>query len=264
VDRLGVYYRFIYESGRPVGPMMKFTFSKGKGEHTFVAAGSHFRDSWYKPYKVAGSWIPQPDGDKIPVEFKIMYALVDWKNTKLKGLFDPDENSLRGTMSAPISKLKGEFVFKRDLDFVRLYPAPSVTNPHRRWEFITTSVVDHFHRQIWSRKRILRTINDGKHSVELTLKESQYGMDLPTEEEEELLALFPCLYKSDIEDNLHGLYRSSRELVFETGMPLLHYCVRDPRQESTFAEPWDVQVLPVRFRQRHCKGQENVMILNPT
>ena len=189
----------MYQLGRTTNPMIKLTFQPGEGENTFVATGSHFRESWYKNCKVAGSWSPPRGDGKIPVGFKIIYSSMgaDWSNAELKGSFDPEENSLRGAMEMPNSKLVGEFVFKRDPDFVRFYPAPSVINARTRWEFAMTSTLDRVRRQAWSSQQIVRKLKDGKRFMELTLRESYYGMDLDRDEEEELLALFPGLYEAD-------------------------------------------------------------------
>lgn len=177
--------------------MIKLTFSKGEGESTFVAIGSHFRESWYKHCKVAGNWSPRREDGKIPIEFKIIYSSVDWGNAELRGLFDPEENSLRGAMEMTNSKFTGEFVFKRNPDFVRFYPAPSVISARKRWEFAVTSILNRVRRQAWSSKQILKKLKDGKRFVDLTLRDSYYGMDLALDEEEELLDLFPGLYEAD-------------------------------------------------------------------
>lgn len=177
--------------------MIKLTLNKGKGESTFVATGSHFQDSWYKSFKVTGIWAPPRADGKTPVEFKIIYSPADWGNADLRGLFDPEENSLKGTFEMPNSKFTGEFVFKRDPDFVRFYPAPSAINARKRWEFAATSILDRIRRQVWSSKQILKKLKDGNRFVRLTLRESFYGIDLDRDEEEELFALFPGLYEAD-------------------------------------------------------------------
>ena len=180
-------------------PMIKLTLNKGEGENNFFAAGSHFRGSWYKHCKVTGNWSPKWENGKIPVEFRIVYGSMDtdWANAELRGLFDPTEGSLRGTTTMPNSILTGEFVFKRSPDFVRFYPAPSLIDARKRWEFATTSVLDRVRRQAWSFKQIHKKLRDGQRFVELTLRDSYYGMDLAMDEEEELLALFPALYEAD-------------------------------------------------------------------
>lgn len=178
-------------------PMTKLTFGKGEGKYTIVGAGSHFRDSWYTPYEITGSWNPRSVDGKVPVEFKITYGSMDWRNIELKGLFDPEENSLRGYLDMPISKLTGEFVFKRDPDLVRFYPAPSAISARKLWEFAIKSVLDRVRQQAWSSDRIIRKIQDGKRFMILTLMDSYYGIDLTVDEENELLAIFPILYEAD-------------------------------------------------------------------
>ena len=104
--------------------------------------------------------------------FKIIYSSMDadWSNAELRGLFDQEENSLKGTMEMPNSKLVREFVFKRDPDFVRFYPTPSVINARTRWEFAVTSTLDHVRRHAWSSQRMLRKLKDGKRFMKLTLR----------------------------------------------------------------------------------------------
>ncbi|KAF9781672.1 hypothetical protein BJ322DRAFT_1161455 [Thelephora terrestris] len=194
---LGVYYGFIYDGKSPSDPMMKFTLGKGDDEDTFVASGTHYRGGWYKDYKITGNWGSPLEDGKIPVEFKIAYSANYQSNTELKGLFDPEENSLRGTMAMQFRRMTGEFVFKRDPDFVRLYPAPCVMNARKRWEFATTLVLDRVRQRAWSTKRILQRIRDGKRFVELALRQylgRTYGWD----EMAELLNLLNCLYEADI------------------------------------------------------------------
>lgn len=178
--------------------MMKISFVQGEDQHTFVGSGSHFRDSQYRKYEITGNWSPQSVDEQITVELKITYGPEDWRNTDLFGLFDSEENSLRGTMVAPVSQLRGEFVFKRDPEFVRFYPSPSFTNARTRWDFATTSVLDRLRRQTWSIKRIYGLISDGKRFVELTLRDNHYGLDLSAEEEEELVTLFQRLHEADV------------------------------------------------------------------
>jgi hypothetical protein len=177
-------------------PMIKFTFSKGEDENAFVAAGTHYRSGYHKNYKITGKWSPPSEDGKIPVELKIVY-ITTWADIELTGVFDPEENSLRGTMLIPNDGATGEFVFKRDPEFVRFYPAPSVINARKRWEFATTSVLDHIRRKAWSPTCILKRIKDGKRYMELALKLNYYGRDLTGDEVTEFLALFPVLYEAD-------------------------------------------------------------------
>ena len=177
-------------------PMIKFTFNKGEGENTFVAAGTHYRSGRHKNYEITGKWSPPSEDGKNLVELKIVYLSM-WANIELTGAFDPEENSLRGTMLIPSDGATGEFVFKRDPDFVRFYPAPSVINAAKRWEFATTSVLDRIRRKRWSPVCILKRIRDGKRYMELSLRLNYYGRDLTEDEVTEFLALFPVLYEAD-------------------------------------------------------------------
>jgi len=177
-------------------PMIKFTFSKGEGENTFVAAGTHYRTGDHKNYKITGKWSPASGDGRIPMELKIVYTTT-WADIELTGVFDPEENSLRGTMLIPNDGATGEFVFKRDPDFVRFYPAPSVINARKRWEFATTSVLDRIRRKAWSPTCILKRIKDGKRYIKLSIGLKYYGRDLTEDETNEFLALFPTLYEAD-------------------------------------------------------------------
>ena len=177
-------------------PMIKFTFTKGEDENTFIAAGTHYRSGYYKNYKITGKWSPPSDDRKVPVELKLNYPTM-WADIELTGFFDPEEDSLRGTMLIPNDGATGEFVFKRDPDFVRFYPAPSVIDARKRWEFATTSVLDHLRRKAWSPLCILKRIKDGKRYMQLSLRLNYYGRDLDEDEVTEFLALFPVLYEAD-------------------------------------------------------------------
>jgi len=90
----------------------------------------------------------------------------------------------------------GELVFKRDPDFVRLYPAPSLTDARARWEFAITSVLDSVRRQAWSSKRIFQRLKDGKRFRELILRQ-YYGRDWGADEVEEYYSLLPGMYETD-------------------------------------------------------------------
>ena len=177
-------------------PMIKFVFNKGEDENTIVAAGSHYRTGDHKTYKITGKWSPPSEDGKIPVELKIVYATT-WFDIELTGMFDPEENSLRGSMLIPTDGATGEFVFKRDPDLIRFYPAPSVINARKRWEFATTLVLDRIRRNTWSPTYILKRIKDGKRYMKLSLGLKYYGRDLTADETTEFLALFPALYEAD-------------------------------------------------------------------
>ena len=194
-----MYYGFIYYDGEPADPMFRITFTAGEGECTFVAAGQHYRGPRYTNYKVTGHWDPPSEGGKPSVELKFTYSTKDWANTELKGEFDPEENSLRGTMVISDARpSSGEFVFKRDPDFVRFYPAPSVIDARKRWEFAITSVLDRIRREAWSSRYILKRLKDRKRYMELVIRQ-HHGRDLTWDEEEEFLALFPSLYEADVQ-----------------------------------------------------------------
>ena len=178
--------------------MMKFTFEKGEGERTFIAAGMHSQGLTYMEYKVSGHWSPEPREGKIPVEMKITYGPVFVSNTELKGVFDLEEDSLRGTAVWPFNGFTGEFVFKRDPDFVRFYPAPSVTDAQVRWKFVTTAVLDRIRQHGWSRERILGRIKDGKRFRELSFKDN-CGGNFTGEEFDCSNAIFSSLDEADIQ-----------------------------------------------------------------
>ena len=191
-----MYYGFIYEHERPMDPMIKFTFTKGEDENAFVASGTHYRSADGKNYEITGKWSTPSEDGRTPVELKIVYATT-YFDIELTGMFDPEENSLRGAMVIPADGATGDFVFKRDPDFVRFYPAPSVLSASTRWEFATTSVLDHIRRKAWSPTYILKRIKDRKRYMELSLRLKYYGRDLTEDEVTEFLALFPALYESD-------------------------------------------------------------------
>jgi hypothetical protein len=177
-------------------PMIKFTFSKGEDENSFVADGTHYRSGHRKNYKIAGKWSSPSEDGKIPVGLKISY-ITTWAAIELTGVFDPEENSLRGTMLIPNDGATGEFVFKRDPELVKFYPAPSIIDARKRWEFATTSVLDRIRREAWSPTYILKRIKDGKRYMKLALGLNYYGRDLTEDESAEFLALFPVLYEAD-------------------------------------------------------------------
>ena len=177
----------IYGEGSAPNPMMKLTFSKGEDEATFVAAGVYHLGGNYRDCKFVGSWgLPLEDGT-IPVEMKID------DQVPLKGTFDPEENSMRG-----VAGIAGGFVFKRDEEFVRFYPAPRVVSARTRWKFVTASVLDRVRQQAWSSKRIFKRIKDRKRFVELTLTQHYYGRFRSEYKDlDERFTLFPGLYEAD-------------------------------------------------------------------
>jgi len=178
--------------------MTKFTLNKGEEENAFVAGGTHYDRDISNDYKIAGKRSPPSEDGKILVEFKISYAtMCTWADIELTGVFDPEENSLRGTMLIPSYGTTGDFVFKRDPDLVRFYPAPSATDARKRWEFAKASVLDRIRRKAWSHSHILKRIRDGKRYMELSLR-FHYGRDLNEDEEKEFFDLYPVLYEADV------------------------------------------------------------------
>lgn len=186
----------MYIDGSPMDPMIKYVFSKGEEDNTFVAAGTHYRCGMLKNYKITGKWSPALEDGKIPMEMKIVY-LTKWSSIELTGVFNPEENSLRGTLVSSSDGSKGEFVFKRDPNLVKFYPAPSVINARKRWEFATASVLDRIRREAWSPAYILKRIRDGKRYKELSLR-FDYGRPLTGDELTEFDSFFPVLYEADV------------------------------------------------------------------
>ena len=191
-NRLGVYYGFIYYFQEMRDQMVKFTFSEGESERTFVAAGSHFQDMEYKDYNLVGNWSLGSQDGKIRVEMEITYGDLDYYNAELEGVFDPEENSLRGTAVGTTA----EFVFKRHPSFVRFYPAPSVLNARKRWEYVITAVLDHVRQQAWSSRRIFKRIKDRKRFMELVVK--RHHGKMPTADE--FKESFGLVYRLDEAD----------------------------------------------------------------
>lgn len=175
--------------------MTKYTFSKGEEENTLVATGTHYQRGILKHYVFTGRWSPALEDGKIPMEMKNV-NITKWASMELTGVFDPEENSLRGTLVYSSMRTKGEFVFKRDPSLVRFYRAPSVTNARERWDFAITLVLDRIRREAWSPVYILKRIRDGKRYKELSLK-THYGRHPTRDEFRELLCFFPVLYEAD-------------------------------------------------------------------
>ena len=152
---------------------MKFTLSKGEGERTFFAAGAHYRYFWYGSYQITGTWGPPSEDGKIPVELKITYCGRGWLNRDVKGVFDPEENSLRGMTSG---NFPNELLFKRDPDLVRFCPGHRVADARKRWGFVKTVILDRVRRQAWSSKQILKRLKDRNRFIEVTLKALEGSM----------------------------------------------------------------------------------------
>ena len=194
MDRLGTYYGFIYKVREPFGPMIKWTLNRGSEENSIAASGANYRWGYRKTYTLTGTTGPV-EGDKMRVDLKINYASM-WLSISITGHFDLVENSLRGTVTMS-DGTPGEFVFKRDPEFVRLYPAPSTIDAGARWKFATTAVLDHIRQQSWSPSYILKRIKDGKRYMKLAIRDRYYGRKLGGEERDEYNGLLSSLYESD-------------------------------------------------------------------
>jgi len=194
MDRLGTYYGFVYEDGKPVGPMKSWTLGRGSEENSIVASGTHYRSGYQKPYTLTGTTGPLEDG-RLSVDLKVNYSN-GWQCVTMMGCFDPGENSLRGAVTLP-DWSQGEFVFKRDPDFVRFYPAPSTIDARARWKFVMTVTLDRIRRQSWSPSYIFKRIKDGKRYMELALRDDYYGKSLNGDEQGEFNDLLSSLYEAD-------------------------------------------------------------------
>jgi len=194
MNRLGTYYGFVYEDQVPFGPMKMWTLNRGNEENSIVASGTHYDWGRYKTYTIAGTTGPL-EGGKMPVDLKTKFASM-WVDIRLTGYFDPEENSIKGTVTMSDGGL-GEFVLKRHPDLVRFYPAPSTISARVRWKFAKTVILDRIRRESWSPSHILKRIRDGKRYMELAIREEYYGKKLDDDEYDEYCGLFPSLYESD-------------------------------------------------------------------
>ena len=175
--RFGTWYGFMYTDGRPTNPMITITLTRGEGENTLVASGTHHRAGYHKTFTVTGKFgTPEEDGG-IPVDLKFVYVAI-WVDAFLKGKFDPEVKSLRGTLTLGSGTTTGEFVFKRSPDLVRFYPSPSTITPRKRWEFATSAILDKIKRDSWSPTYILQRIKEGKRYMELSIRDDYYGRNL--------------------------------------------------------------------------------------
>ena len=194
MGRLGTYHGFIYHSGQYVGPMMDWTLNHGSEENSVVASGTHYQSGKHMVYTLTGTTGPL-EGGRVPVDLKIGYS-TGWQEITLTGHFDPEENSLRGKVTWE-DGCQGEFVFKRDPDFVRFYPAPSTTDARARWKYVTKVILDRIQRQSWSTSYITKRIKDGKRYMELALRDDYYGKDLDDDESDEYHDLLSSLHEAD-------------------------------------------------------------------
>ena len=174
--------------------MIKWTLDRGSEENSIVASGTHYYSGFHKTYILTGINGPFEDG-KMPVDLKIKYESM-WYDITLTGHFYLEENSLRGTTKMS-DGTPGEFVFKRDPDFVRFYPAPSTINAGERWKFATRAVLDHIRRKSWSPSYVLKRIKGGKRYMELAIRDEYYGRELNDDEADEYYGLMSSLYESD-------------------------------------------------------------------
>ena len=194
VNRLGMYYGFVYANYRLLGPMMKLTLDRGSEEDSIVASGAHYFSGYQKTYTLTGTTGALESG-KIRVDLKISYRAM-WSEISMAGYFDLEENSIRGTLAMSNGN-QGEFVFKRDPDLVRLYPVPSTIDAKARWRFATTVILDRIRRQSWSPSYILKRIRDGKRYMELAIRASYYGKLVEDDELDEYYDLLASLYEAD-------------------------------------------------------------------
>lgn len=194
--RLGTYYGFIYEDeyDAPLAPMIKWTLERGTEENSIVASGTSYEWGYRKDYTITGTTGPLEDG-KMQIDLEIDYSS-GWSSISMTGHFDVGENSLRGTMTMS-DGTSGEFVFKRDPDLIRFYPAPSSIDAEERWKFATSVILDRIRRQSWSSSYVRKRIQDGKRYMELAIRDSYYGRDLDDDETEEYGDLLSSLYESD-------------------------------------------------------------------
>ena len=195
MNRLGTYYGFIYdEEAVPRGPMVKWILNRGSEENSIVASGAHCQAGYHKTYALTGT-TGALEGGKMRVDLKIVYVVM-WLGVSMTGYFHPEENSLKGTVTMS-DGTPGEFVFKRDLNFVRYYPAPSTIDAHARWKFATTVILDRIRRKSWSPTYLLGRIKDGKRYMELALRDDYYGKKLNDGELGEYNNLLSSLYETD-------------------------------------------------------------------
>ena len=178
--------------------MITLTLTRGEGENSLAASGTHYRAGFHKTFAVAGNFGAAEENGKIPIGLKFVYAAI-WRDIEATGKFDPEEESLRGTLKRRYrsNTITGDFVFKRSPDFVRFYPSPSTITARKRWVFAITAVLDRIRRDSWSPMYILQRIKDGKRYMELSIRDDHYGRRLNADEEKEYYALFSTLFAED-------------------------------------------------------------------
>ena len=174
---------------------MKWTLDRGNHGNSVTASGTDYRAGFCEAFTLSGT-VGIPEGGKIQAELAIWYSAT-WFNINMTGYFDPEENSLRGT-TVMADDTPGEFVFKRDPDFVRFYPAPSTINASVRWKFARSVILDRIRRRSWSPSYILQRVKDGKRYMELAIRHGEhYGRDLDDDEWDEYNDLQSSLYETD-------------------------------------------------------------------
>ena len=194
IDRLGTYYGFIYDETKPTGPMIMLTLNRGSEEYSITASGTHYRSGYHKTYTLIGTTGTLEDG-QMQVLMTVDYVAT-WGGLAMVGYFDPGENSIKGILTFS-DGTTGEFVFKRNQDFVRLYPAPSIIDARTRWKFATKVILDRIQRQSWSPSYILKRIKDRKRYMDLSLRYEYYGKKLDGDESDEYYDLVSSLYDTD-------------------------------------------------------------------
>ena len=170
------------------------TLNRGSEENSITAPGTHYRSGYHKTYTLTGT-VAVVESGFIQVDMTFQYAAT-WGGLALAGYFDREENSIEGILTFSDST-PGEFVFKREPDFVRLYPAPSTIDARARWKFATAVILDRIRRQSWSPSYILKRIKDGKRYMDLSIRYDYYGKKLGGDEFDEYCDLVSSLYDAD-------------------------------------------------------------------
>ena len=174
--------------------MIVLTLSRGGEENSITASGTHYRSGYHKTYTLTGT-TGTLEGGQMQVDMTIEYVTT-WGGLAMAGYFDPGENSIKGILTFS-DGTSGEFVFKRNPDFVRLYPAPSTIDARARWKFATKVILDRIQRRSWSPSYILKRIKDGKRYMDLSLRYDYYGKKLDGDESDEYYDLISSLYDTD-------------------------------------------------------------------
>ena len=174
--------------------MIRWTLNRGSEPNTIAASGTQYYAGYNQTCTITGTTGLLEDG-RIQVELEMSHGWM-WLGINMMGHFDPEENSLRGTMTR-LDGTVGEFLFKRNPDFVRLYPAPSTINARARWNFAITVVLDRIRQRSWSAPYILKRIKDGRRYMKLAIRAEYYGKNLDPDETAEYYKLISSLYEND-------------------------------------------------------------------